>query len=292
MKGIILAGGGGTRLYPITYAVSKQALPIYDKPMIYYPLNVLLQAGIKEVLVISTPEDTPRFMSLLGTGEDIGIHFEYKIQPKPEGLAQAFILGEKFVGDDSVCLILGDNIFFGDKLEASVKNIQKNKTIADGGAVLYAYEVTDPERFGVVEFDSKGKALSIEEKPSKPKSNFAVTGLYFYNNNVVEYAKGLKPSKRGELEITDLNNIYLNKGKVEVVSLPKTVHWLDAGTHESLLRASIEVEKTEKKTSKKVACIEETAYKNKWISKEMLIHRADGIKNQYGEYLKRIADEY
>ena len=290
MKGIILAGGGGTRLYPITEAISKQILPIYDKPMIYYPLNVLLQAGIRDILIISTREDTPRFMYLLGRGEDFGIHLEYKIQPSPNGLAEAFILGKQFIGDDDVCLILGDNIFFGDELEASIKDIQQNKTIKNGGAVLFAYQVKDPERFGVVEFDQNGKAISIEEKPSHPKSDKAVTGLYFYASNVVQKALTLKPSKRNELEITDLNNLYLKDGLVEVITLPQSVHWLDAGTHDSLLKAGVEVNEAEKKNHRKVACIEETAYKNGWITKEHLLIRADRMKNQYGDYLRKIAN--
>ena len=290
MKGIILAGGGGTRLYPITEAISKQILPIYDKPMIYYPLNVLLQAGIRDILIISTREDTPRFMYLLGSGEDFGIHLEYKIQPSPNGLAEAFILGKQFIGDDDVCLILGDNIFFGDELEVSIKDIQQNKTIKNGGAVLFAYQVKDPERFGVVEFDKNGKAISIEEKPSHPKSDKAVTGLYFYASNVVHKALTLKPSKRNELEITDLNNLYLKDGLVEVITLPQSVHWLDAGTHDSLLKAGVEVNKAEIKNHRKVACIEETAYKNGWITKEHLLIRADRMKNQYGDYLRKIAN--
>ena len=288
MKGIILAGGGGTRLYPITEAISKQILPIYDKPMIYYPLNVLLQAGIRDILIISTREDTPRFMYLLGSGEDFVIHLEYKIQPSPNGLAEAFILGKQFIGDDDVCLILGDNIFFGDELEASIKDIQQNKTIKNGGAVLFAYQVKDPERFGVVEFDQNGKAISIEEKPDRPKSDKAVTGLYFYASNVVQKALTLKPSKRNELEITDLNNLYLKDGLVEVITLPQSVHWLDAGTHDSLLKAGVEVNEAEKKNHRKVACIEETAYKNGWITKEHLLIRADRMKNQYGDYLRKI----
>lgn len=290
MKGIILAGGGGTRLYPITHAISKQILPIYDKPMIYYPLNVLLEAGIRDILIISTREDTPRFMYMLGTGEELGIHLEYKIQPSPNGLAEAFILGRQFIGNSDVCLILGDNIFFGNHLEESVKSIQDNPMIKNKGAVLYAYEVKDPERFGVVEFDKNGKAKSIEEKPKVPKSSWAVTGLYFYSNNVVEKAATLKPSKRGELEITDLNNLYLKENKVSVIPLPKSVHWLDAGTHESLLRSSIEVEKAERKTGRKVACIEETAYKNGWISKDMLLKSANSMPNQYGEYLRKVSE--
>ena len=290
MKGIILAGGGGTRLYPITHAISKQLLPVYDKPMIYYPLDVLLKAGINDILIISTKDDTPRFMQLLEGGDELGIHLEYRIQPSPNGLAEAFIIGERFVGDDDVCLILGDNIFFGSHLEESLKNIQSNSIIKDGGAVLYAHKVKDPERFGVVEFDSDFNALSIEEKPLKPKSNWAVTGLYFYSNTVLKKAKTLKPSKRGELEITDLNNLFLNEGKVSVVPLPESVSWLDAGTHESLLRAGVEVEKAERASGHKIACIEETCYKNGWIDKETLLKTASGMPNQYGDYLRNVSD--
>lgn len=288
MKGIILAGGGGTRLYPITYAISKQLLPVYDKPMIYYPLDVLLKANIRDILIISTKEDTPRFMYQFGSGEEYGVHFEYKIQPSPNGLAESFILGKQFIGHDDVCLILGDNIFFGDELYDSLKDIKNNRIVKDGGALLFAKEVSDPERFGIVEFDKKNMAISIEEKPKVPKSKYAVTGLYFYNNNVVEYAQTLKPSKRGELEITDLNNIYLRKGKVSVNVLSSSVNWLDAGTHESLLKASIEVEGFEHKTHQKIACIEETAFRNGWITKNDVLSIADTMKNQYGDYLRRI----
>lgn len=290
MKGIILAGGGGTRLYPLTEAISKQMLPIYDKPMIYYPLDVLLQAGIRDILIISTKEDTPRFMYLLGDGAELGIRLQYKIQPSPNGLAEAFILGKPFIGDDDACLILGDNIFFGEKLEKSLVGIQNNKMIKKGGAVLFAYKVKDPERFGVVEFDSRGKAISIEEKPANPKSDKAVTGLYFYSSNVVEKAQTLKPSKRNELEITDLNNLYLKEGLVEVVTLPSSVRWLDAGTSESLFRSSVEVNKAETKRGRKIACIEETAYRNGWMTREQLLKRAECMKNQYGDYLRKIAN--
>jgi len=287
MKGIILAGGSGTRLYPLTQVTSKQLLPIYDKPMIYYPLAILMKAGIREILIISTPEDTPRFEALLGGGQQFGIKLEYAVQPKPEGLAQAFIIGEAFIGHDSVAMILGDNIFHGHGLE---KRLQK-AALKTSGATVFGYYVDDPERFGVVEFDTSGKAISIEEKPEKAKSNYCVTGLYFYDNRVVEYAKNLKPSIRGELEITDLNRLYLEAGELDVMLLGQGFTWLDTGTHESLVEATNFVKTIETHQNRKIGCLEEIAYLNGWISKEKLITIWEIYqKNEYGQYLKNVLE--
>jgi glucose-1-phosphate thymidylyltransferase len=288
MKGIILAGGSGTRLYPITRSVSKQILPVYDKPMIYYPLSVLMLAGIREILIISTPTDIGLYENLLGDGTALGIAISYKIQPSPDGLAQAFILGEEFIGNDNVCLILGDNIFYGYNFRSM---LEKAATLEDG-AVVFGYYVNDPERYGVVEFDATGKVISIEEKPEKPKSNYAVTGLYFYSNDVVEKAKNLKPSKRGELEITDLNRLYLNENRLNVKLLGRGFAWLDTGTHDSLLQASNFIATIEQRQGLKVSCIEEIAFKKGFISKEQLLELAKPlIKNQYGQYLMNLAEK-
>ena len=290
MKGIILAGGSGTRLYPLTTVTSKQLLPIYDKPMIYYPLSVLMNAGIRDILIISTPQDTPRFEELLKDGSSFGIHLSYAVQPSPDGLAQAFIIGADFIGDDSVAMVLGDNIFAGHglkkRLTAAVENAETGK-----GATVFGYYVDDPERFGIVEFDKDGKAVSIEEKPEVPKSNYCVTGLYFYDNKVVEYAKGLTPSARGELEITDLNRIYLENNALNVELLGQGFTWLDTGTHESLVDATNFVKTVETHQHRKIACLEEIAYLNGWTSKEDVMAVYEVLKkNQYGQYLKDVLD--
>jgi glucose-1-phosphate thymidylyltransferase len=288
MKGIILAGGSGTRLHPITSAISKQMLPVYDKPMIYYPLSVLMLAGIRDILIISTPRDLPGFRSLLGDGSSLGIKFTYIEQPSPDGLAQAFILGEKFIGGDSVCMILGDNIFYGHGFGETLLETAKLKE----GACIFGYYVTDPERYGVVEFDSNRKPVSIEEKPENPKSNYAVTGLYFYDNTVVQKAKSLKPSPRGELEITDLNRVYMHEKNLDVKLMGRGMAWLDTGTYESLLQAANFIATLEQRQGLKASCIEEIAYKRGFITREQLISIAQPLlKSQYGKYLLRIANE-
>ncbi len=290
MKGIVLAGGSGTRLYPLTRVTSKQLLPIYDKPMIYYPLSVLMNAGIRDILIISTPQDVPRFIDLLGDGHQFGVRLTYAVQPSPDGLAQAFIIGEGFIGSDSVAMVLGDNIFAGHGLEDCLKQAVTNAETGKG-ATIFGYYVDDPERFGIVEFDKDGKAVSIEEKPQKPKSNYCVTGLYFYDNRVVEYAKNLKPSARGELEITDLNRIYLEQGELNVELLGQGFTWLDTGTHESLVDATNFVKTVEQHQHRKIACLEEIGYLNGWISKEDVLAVYEIMKkNQYGQYLKDVLD--
>ena len=289
MKGIVLAGGSGTRLYPITKGISKQLLPIYDKPMVYYPISTLMQAGIRDILIISTPDDLPGFRRLLGDGSDFGVRFEYAEQPSPDGLAQAFIIGREFIGDDSVCLVLGDNIFhgagFSDALKEAVANVDNGK------ATVFGYWVDDPERYGVAEFDTDGKCISIEEKPAQPKSNYAIVGLYFYPNRVIDIAATVKPSARGELEITSVNQAFLRSGELRVQTLPRGFAWLDTGTHDSLAEASIYVEVLEKRQGLKIGCLEEIAYRQGWISREKMIENARPmLKNQYGQYLMKVIE--
>jgi len=288
MKGIVLAGGSGTRLYPITKSISKQIIPVYDKPMIYYPISVLMLAGIREILIISTPQDIHLYENLLGDGTSLGVKFTYAIQPSPDGLAQAFIIGDEFIGNDSVCMVLGDNIFYGYNFS---KQLKEAATLEDG-AVVFGYYVNDPERYGVAEFDTNGKVLSLEEKPAIPKSNYAVTGLYFYSNDVIQKAKGLKPSARGELEITDLNKLYLQEERLKVQLLGRGMAWLDTGTHDSLLEASNFIATIENRQGLKVACLEEIAFNNGFINKDQLLKLAEPLKkNYYGQYLLKIASQ-
>ena len=288
MKGIILAGGSGTRLYPATKSISKQIIPVYDKPMIYYPLSVLMLAGIREILIISTPQDIHLYENLLGNGDDLGIKLVYEIQPSPDGLAQAFIIGEKFIGNDNVCMILGDNIFYGYDFSRTLRDAAE----LQDGATVFGYYVNDPERYGVAEFDAEGKVLSLEEKPTQPKSNYAVTGLYFYSNDVIQKSLGLKPSKRGELEITDLNKLYLAEGRLSLKMMGRGMAWLDTGTHDSLLEASNFIATIENRQGLKIACLEEIAFRNGYISKEQLLQLAEPLKkNNYGQYLIKIANE-
>lgn len=288
MKGIVLAGGSGTRLYPVTKSISKQIIPVYDKPMIYYPLSVLMLAGIKEILIISTPQDIHLYENLLGTGEDLGIKLVYAIQPSPDGLAQAFIIGEDFIGNDNVCMVLGDNIFYGFDFTRTLREAAK----LEDGAIVFGYYVNDPERYGVAEFDANGKVLSLEEKPTHPKSNYAVTGLYFYSNDVVKKSKNLQPSKRGELEITDLNRLYLEEERLNLKMMGRGIAWLDTGTHDSLLEASNFIATIENRQGLKIACIEEIAFRNGYINKDQLLNLAEPLKkNHYGAYLIKIANE-